>query len=1270
MAFPVNNLLRLPRLEDLLGRNPFGGGGNMPRPPVEMTPEEEADYLGTIIGALQYAGETLDKPGAAIRGLLAEQPEQPEQLLNLIPFSDTLGITDPAKRVSGTQLLEKAGILGAEDPNQDWTGRLGRGAAGLGTEILLDPLSLLWGPAAILTKAGKAAQAAGRAAGKTAGLAGKADKLLEASKAQELLMGVNPAQRGEEIRKGLRGLGSVGLPFGFQWLAPEARVTFGSGEKAAQLYESAWFNPVMRTLRASWGRDLKGTWRKTEQIARELAVATAKNVEAVAQDLLPTMDGSARELAKHYDEIKEWATFNKDYDTAAGFEQAMAYIGQKNEAFGSSVHATRQQLRNLFQVPSSEMDKLDVAEKLTDGLDELVATSTKLTADPLFNRFLDLGGQSAELADPFAAHAARMAIRNPAVRKEYERQLETQLLQVGMSYGQRRLPVLANLPGGAYTINRMAMDAELSNTLPLDAVAAGTATKETTARAADLAKTAGPHTNAELENRLWQSLEKAGYDPLARPTEQLLAEHPILGHVGVKMPDPPVPGKLPPKAPELVEQLTAEQLQQIAAYEKHLWPALRREYGDDLTRVIGYKDTKGEMLSLEAGAAMGDKAVPLTLGEVANDIMARTPELTRYIRGLPEDVQKNGLFNGSWLGTWSDYMHRIADSIGNLTTIHNGLEKLVTRVGLREVPGAAPIPGLKGTAKEAVGGGGLSVADAWRSTMNTKGSSALTERGLMTFLKKHAQQVGDAVDWSDADKVAQYATTLRVPDWTTKFLNAAVAVQQPEVMGPIRQALASYTKLWRFGVTIPNPQFQSRNWVDGQWRALSQSGPSTFTPLEYVRAYRDWKRLAKGKAEAVEESLAAEVRTMYPSLMGHGHAADLGEQYIEGAIKDGKVGTTIGDLFKPFAKGYYEGHTWRETIWGNWLSPLNPNIRGMEGHERIATRLQRDARQNIFGEVGDVAYKMVEEDNRIPMYIALRRKGHTAAEARQLVMETQYDYTRLSPAARTMRDAVPFVNFMQQNIPWQLEQLVNHPGGLQAQTLRASNVARQQTTAEGYSPSFLKEKQGLRVGGDDTAAHVVREFGLSIEGALAPFVSRTYRPDFLGGRKIIGPSPEIANRLFAQTNPILSTAYKLMSGKDPYTGRELETMHGIAGFEGWQATVAESLPISRQVRTAMTLADERKPWMVRALDVATGMKIGTYNFERARAQDIANALKAELARTPNVRTYERPYVPEEDKPNITPRTKRQLDLYKTAMEKLQEQINAEKKKRAAEKTGL
>lgn len=106
--------------------------------------------MSALLDALGYLGQTLDKPGASVRGLLAGRPGQ---LANLVPFSDTFGLTDPSQRTSGRDLLEAYGAVGQNQEGLD----LGD-VAGFGAELATDPLN--WLGAAGLARTGMAAKSA------------------------------------------------------------------------------------------------------------------------------------------------------------------------------------------------------------------------------------------------------------------------------------------------------------------------------------------------------------------------------------------------------------------------------------------------------------------------------------------------------------------------------------------------------------------------------------------------------------------------------------------------------------------------------------------------------------------------------------------------------------------------------------------------------------------------------------------------------------------------------------------------------------------------------------------------------------------------------------------------------------------------------------------------------------------------------------------------------------------------------------------------------
>lgn len=112
--------------------------------------------MSELLDILGYIGSTFDKPGRAARAglsFLTGGDRPASELLAALPFSDTMGLTDPANAVYGRDLLEQWGALA---PNQE--GFDMGDVAGFGADIALDPLN--WFGGAIvrsLHKAGKTA---------------------------------------------------------------------------------------------------------------------------------------------------------------------------------------------------------------------------------------------------------------------------------------------------------------------------------------------------------------------------------------------------------------------------------------------------------------------------------------------------------------------------------------------------------------------------------------------------------------------------------------------------------------------------------------------------------------------------------------------------------------------------------------------------------------------------------------------------------------------------------------------------------------------------------------------------------------------------------------------------------------------------------------------------------------------------------------------------------------------------------------------------------
>lgn len=117
--------------------------------------------MSALLDALTYGAEALSKPGRAVRGAIAGRPDE---LLSFLPFSDSLGVTDPSRAVWGRDLLGMAGLgTGSE------TGDM---AAGMGVDLLTDPLLYFGGGLARGAMSGlKGTRALGVGAGEDVGAA-------------------------------------------------------------------------------------------------------------------------------------------------------------------------------------------------------------------------------------------------------------------------------------------------------------------------------------------------------------------------------------------------------------------------------------------------------------------------------------------------------------------------------------------------------------------------------------------------------------------------------------------------------------------------------------------------------------------------------------------------------------------------------------------------------------------------------------------------------------------------------------------------------------------------------------------------------------------------------------------------------------------------------------------------------------------------------------------------------------------------------------------
>lgn len=393
----------MPSIYDLIGmQDPLAGvfPGRPQRQPMFPAPPQEVEdsllsYLaGGGLSALGYVGSTLDKPGAAVRGLLAGDVGQ---LANLIPFSDTLGITNEADRVSGRDLLEQYGMLGANTPGLDWGD-----AAGFGAEVLLDPLTYLSFGGSALTKAGRAADAAGDLARATYGAGG------------ELLQGARAAQ----IGAGQRGLIGAGLPFmdnvAIAGTGPWAQKIAGGLDTAEHALR--YGNPIGRMVGGLFDPAVHDATTQAGQIAmKEL------------DPQLQAADAAARlQLIEQAQQLREMGYLQNNPAEAAAFRSYMEGVQPLAQEYAQA-QPVLDQLRNY-------LDSALMGER-------------------------DLAMQTPELSDLYASYVPRQRTTFPTETASGGRQ---SAFPTEHPFQTGREEFLKNIPGGTEAINKMSLDPALS----------------------------------------------------------------------------------------------------------------------------------------------------------------------------------------------------------------------------------------------------------------------------------------------------------------------------------------------------------------------------------------------------------------------------------------------------------------------------------------------------------------------------------------------------------------------------------------------------------------------------------------------------------------------------------------------------------------------------------------------------------------------------------------------------------------------------------------
>ena len=361
-----------------------------------------------------------------------------------------------------------------------------------------------------------------------------------------------------------------------------------------------------------------------------------------------------------------------------------------------------------------------------------------------------------------------------------------------------------------------------------------------------------------------------------------------------------------------------------------------------------------------------------------------------------------------------------------------------------------------------------------------------------------------------------------------------------------------------------------------------------------------------------------------PHLPGSGFTGNQGnaaKDFADLYFNQGLFGTAqnIGKTAKGIATGQGIGKSFGENL----------GMRGVAGATEDTLPLVRAGRQ--IGENTETAW-------RGAMFNRALKEGATPEVARDMVNKYHFDYNDMTSFEKNvMKRLVPFYTYQRKNLPLQLGQLASNPGA----TINQFRPMYQHSQAQpsGYVPGYLNSGAAFPIGGltPEGTQQFIAKLGLPAEEAFEHMHAKNGLPDFsntaldyLGGLNPIikAPLEELFNTQFHSQR-------KLSDLRAQGTAKEIGRLFGDENPQLLGEIFANS-PFTRFFSTADKIADPRKAWWQKALNLTSGVQVTDVNMEKQKAAETRDALMNILQSHPHIRQFTDLYARKEDRDKLTP----------------------------------
>ena len=1043
--------------DDGFGQSPAPRAPAIPR----LTPQEEEGLLSTIgsgaLHGLGWIGGSLDKAfgGRAIRGLLGGRPEE---LLSVLPWSDTLGITDPAKSVSGSELLgnKDADFLSPE------------GIGGLGLEMLLDPSTYLtFGAGAAATQLGKTATKAGIKVPTSVAVKGlkagsmEADNLARAASKFTAQGPVTPGMLADVVDKPLGGHVGIGLPF----MQPAKVFDLTNqldavGNFANKIPGSGVVKRIGDPLRRSFAQLFDGS-------VKEQFLPEAQAAARWASQETPVAQAGARSA---------YADWLKDVWKKAGWQEGMektpeimARLDEQGQMLNDIIERIPHESWDEFaRLPAKEAAELEgLVQRAGPGADELLklyGITPKALPGPLSEAatrdmipFGNVGGpldkpvqriyftpaDEMRLYDLLGQQSQRQSAA--AAAREFLAKADPDLVNLG--YGYRRLD--NELLNAANQLGHA--DLPLSDPVVQHLRRNASLVRDTKGTSKSALKPESQGERLSMFRTLFKNKinEIARDDVLRAMPEDQAAKFLQENYLGFD------------KASRIEhKQLLDKAIGSMTAAE-------RDEFFDFFggRTVADTQDKMNRFAELYTKAGKSSSMADMKRLKELNDIVEQSKELASWQKALePEALKKAGGYFGN---------HPAADFE---TYLANETARQINTKGIYKAAGQM--------GKQP--GGHIPLNQVLEKLRLTRPEAKMRLAEEMT---------GGVVDPAVVDQiVGGLKFTPEQAEAMTQFVKPA---NPPPGAGPFLSVMDSILNITKAGQTSW-PATQMRNIISDVAKRFFGGG-DPFTPLSYAKLAREGQTIP-GIAQRVErfagmtdeqatqqllkeiyqQNLTSSMKYQATEFAGMDPAFELLKREMPevGLPKRGLM-----DSMRATLPGLEDLSLEKLKSGNSRLDPLN--LRGSALNWDGSIGKPRGESGFTVGAAAQASQSYMEELNRIATYIDASMRGYNPTAANRATDWAHYNFSDMTRFEKEwMRRIFPFYSWLRQSIPNTVGEIAANPGGRMAQTMRTMNAA---SGEQGFFPEDLASTgYAIPVSGQISPSATVNSIAYRVYKAVPP----------------------------------------------------------------------------------------------------------------------------------------------------------------------------------------